>query len=313
LANDLCLIPQTFAGAIAQIQRMALEAFDHEVVEKQLCYHTRDHITGVQRRASQLFQVICPYLPTTDDRDRLELLLDLCAVTHDLTQIFVSHQEPHKSRRREAGVSETATIEQLLEFIHILNQYHANDSAHFLDSDLQIIQESIAATICDYDSTEQAIFQPALYQDDQPISPIARILALADIGTLGMEGIAAYNIEGSLLFLEENPDVRSLITHHQIASLDTCDPALRENIRQRLLKRTRFQVNLAKSRLKRSPQEFAAFPPQTIPTLTQEIFRHLTPAVIAEIVSSTPTAEDTTLAVLLNFFQFGQVLADLAT
>lgn len=303
-------MPRTFADAIAQIQKWALEEFDHEVIQKRLCYHTRHHIVGVQRRTNQILQVICPYLQLIDDCDRLELLLDFCAVTHDLIQIFVPQQEPHTSRHREAGVSETATIEKLLEFINLLDQQHSDSSAQFSEDDLKIIREAITATICEYDPIEQAIFQPALAQHDQPISPITRIVALADIGALGMEGIAAYNLEGSLLFLEENPDVRSLIENYQIVSLSSQNPALHENIRQRLLKRTQFQVNFAKSRLKRCPQELAAFSPETIPVLTHEVFRHLTPETIQEIELSTPTAEDTPLAVLLDFFQFEQAMIE---
>lgn len=304
------LHPSPFAATIAQLQTMALVEFDREINEKQLCYHTRDHIAGVQRRANQIFHIIRADLQVTDDRDRLEALLDLCAVTHDLIQIFTPQAAPHTSRYRKAGVSEAATIERVLQLIDTLNQQQANnhDAARFSHHELLILQEAILATICEYAPIEQAIFQPALYQHNRPISLIARTLALADIGALGMEGIAAYNTEGSLLFLEENPDVRSLVENHHIATLSSRDAVLSENIRQRLLKRARFQVNFAKSRLKRCPQELAAFPPEAIPVLTHEVFRYLTPETIQEIESSTPTAEDTPLAILLNFFQFEQAL-----
>ncbi|MBL1177241.1 hypothetical protein [Pantanalinema sp. GBBB05] len=295
----------SFVDTIAHIKSLALQDFDREVTEKQLCYHTRDHIAGVQRRASQIFQVICPYLPPTEDIERLEQLLDLCAATHDLIQIFVPQSDPHTSRRREAGVSEAATIERILELIHQLNQQSPNDIACFAKRDIQIIQEAIAATICDYDPIEQAIFQPALHSH-QPISVVARILALADIGALGMEGTVAYNTEGCLLFLEENPDVRSLLETQQLSSLIAHDPLLYENVRQRLLKRAQFQVNLAKSRLNRCPQEFAGFPPGAIPSLIHEVFQYLTPATIREIEKSTPIAENTPLEVLTHFFQFEQ-------
>lgn len=295
----------SFIDTIAHIKSLALQDFDREVTEKQLCYHTRDHIAGVQRRASQIFQVLRPHLPLTEDIDRLEQLLDLCAATHDLIQIFVLQPDPHTPRRREAGVSEVATIERILELIHQVNQQSPDSIACFSKRDIHMIREAIAATICDYDPIEQAIFQPALHSP-QPISIVSRILALADIGALGMEGIVAYNIEGSLLFLEENPDVRSLLETQQLASLIAHDPLLYENVRQRLLKRTQFQVNLAKSRLNRCPQEFAGFPPDAIPILRHQVFQHLTPATIHEIETLTPIAADTPLEVLTHFFQFEQ-------
>lgn len=307
VAENLHQVPQTFAESIAHIKTLALRDFDREIVEKQLCYHTREHVEGVQRRASQIFQVVCPYFPASEDCNRLELLLDLCAVTHDLIQIFVPQIEPNTTRRREAGVSETATIARLFGYINLFNQQCPDCSARFSESDLQIIKEAIAATICDYDPTEQAIFQPALYE--QPcISSVARILALADIGTLGMEGIEAYNTEGSLLFLEENLDVRSLIENHQIQNLASENSELLENIRQRLLRRARFQVNFAKSRLRRYPQELQRFPLAAIPVLRNEVFQYLTVETIRAIEATTPTADDTSLKILMTFFQFDQVL-----
>lgn len=310
--EDSNQVPQTFVDAIAHIKALVLKDFDREVAEKQLYYHTREHIAGVQRRASQIFQVIRPYLQPSDDPDRLKLLLDLSTVAHDLIQIFTPQTESYTTRRREAGVSETATIERLFEYMNTFNQQYSDCSNQFLASDFQIIQQTIAATICDYDPIEQAIFQPALSNRQQPIPLVARMLALADIGTLGMEGIEAYNLEGSLLFLEENPDVRSLIENRLIESLITDNLDLYENIRQRLLKRAIFQVNLAKSRLKRCPQELEGFPLEAMPILTHEVFQHLTPETIQAIESTTPTAADTPLEVLTSFFRFDQVVAKVA-
>ncbi|HEY9662818.1 MAG TPA: hypothetical protein V6C65_30570, partial [Allocoleopsis sp.] len=116
----------------------------------------------------------------------------------------------------------------------------------------------------------------------------------------------------SLLFLEENPDVRLLIQHCKLEDLISEQPDLHENIRQRLLKRARFQVNFAKSRLKRLPQELKGFPPEAIPTLTQQVFQHLTSETIEAIAASTPTAEETSLHELINFFQLKQVIAAIA-
>jgi hypothetical protein len=62
LAESLDQVPQTFAETIAHIQMLALEDFDREIAAKQLCYHTREHVEGVQRRARQLFQAVYPYL-----------------------------------------------------------------------------------------------------------------------------------------------------------------------------------------------------------------------------------------------------------
>jgi hypothetical protein len=297
-------LSRSFAAAIAQVKASVVKAFDCEITKKQLCYHTRHHIEGVQRRAQQIFQVVYPDSHLSEANTRLALLLDLCAVAHDMVQIFTPQTELHASRRRAAGVSETATIESLFTYISDANSLTSPlvASAQFTENDLQIIREAIAATICDYDPIEQAIYQPSLYQQEPTISPVARILALADIGSLAMEGIEAYNLEGRLLFLEENPDIGVLLNQGKLDTLASDDFVLYENIRQRLLRRARFQVNFAKSRLKRLPQELEGFSAEVTEKLIQEVFQHLTPATIEMIEMSTPTAADVSLETLIDFF-----------
>ena len=307
-------VPITFAAAIAKLKDFVLQEFDQEIAQKQLYYHTREHISSVQRRANIIFQAIRPDWELSikdkvspDYIARMQLLLDISATAHDMLQIFVPETQPHKSRKREMGVSETATIDKLFDYINILNQeqgeQNLNISAQFTEADLLIIREAIEATICRYEPSERAIYQPTLYDLNQPISPIARIIALADIGALGMEGIAAYEREGSLLFLEENPDVIPIILNQKIQTLALDNPELYDNIRQRLLLRARFQVSFAKSRLTRYLGEIKHFPEAAVRVLTDQVFPYLNPSTIQEIEAITPTAEDTTLESLLTFFK----------
>jgi hypothetical protein len=302
MTHDCVDVLFPFAAALSQLHQWVLQEIDREVAEKHLCYHNREHSLGVQRRASQIFQTVRPYFATPEATDRLEQLLELCALAHDMVQIFLPQPDEHAPRRRQAGVSETATIEQLFQLIGDLNS-QSEPRGQFSAAELAVMQEAIAATICDYDPAEQAIFQPALYAQPS-ISPLARSLALADIGTLAMEGIAAYNAEGHLLFLEENPDVRSLVEQHQLEPATAQNPDLAENIRQRLLRRARFQVSFARSRLNRTPRELAGFPDAAVAALYQTVFLHLTPATIHTLEATTPTQDDTPLEVLLTFFQF---------
>ncbi|MBX9258133.1 hypothetical protein H1Q63_30135 [Desmonostoc muscorum CCALA 125] len=310
--ENIPYINSNFTESVARVNKFVLAEFEREIIEKQLYYHTKDHLMAVQQRAQLMFQVIRPYLSAdVETIKRMELLLDLCAIAHDLVQIFIPHQ-PHTSRRREAGVSENATIEILLNYIQVLNQqisaFYPQSTALFTDTDLVIIQEAIAATICDYDATEQAIYQPSLYNQNQPISPVACIIALADIGSLGIEGIPSYNQEGSLLFLEENPDIIPIIKNQNVRTLATDNPELYENIRQRLLRRAKFQVNFAKSRLNRLSRELASLPADAIPTLTQAVFQYLNLETIQEIEATTPTNEQTSLEVLIKFFEFERLI-----
>jgi translation elongation factor EF-G len=306
-------LPDTFAAAVNWVKFYIIEEFDLEITLQQLHYHNREHIENVQRRSTIIFDAIIPYFQVSlADVERMRLLLDLCAVAHDAIQIFIPQTTPATSRKREAGVSEILTIEKLVTYIKDLNrqlQEHDIDrSAQFSNSDLAIIQEAIEATICAYDPVDKGIYQPALYDRSKNLSLVSKILAFADIGSLGMDGIAAYNREGSLLFLEENPDIIPLIATRSITALEIDRPELSENIRQRLLSRANFQVNFAKSRMSRFPQEIADFSDEVISILTSQIFQHLNTTTIQSIESTTPTQSDGTLISLIEFFNFDDLL-----
>jgi hypothetical protein len=135
------------------------------------------------------------------------------------------------------------------------------------------------------------------------LSPVARILSLADIGALGIDGVEVYHQEGSLLVLEENLDLIPLILDGTIYSLKSNDFELYQNIQKRLLNRCRFQVNFAKSRAARLEREIADFPEGAISTL-HEVFKYLNSTTIQEVEAKTPTDESATLEVLLQFFEF---------
>ena len=154
--EDSSQLPTTIAESIAQIKTFALQEFDREIVQKQLYYHTRDHVNNVQRRANQIFQVVCPYWEaephegTTLDMKRMKLLLDLCAIAHDMVQVFVVQTQAHTPRARQPGVSEMATIERLLDYINQLNQQlqkHAPTSSGCVAKTREVVEWEARAPI----------------------------------------------------------------------------------------------------------------------------------------------------------------------
>jgi hypothetical protein len=296
-ADDQCT---TFEATLNRVKNLILEEFNRQIAEHQLYYHNHTHIRGVQQRSQKILQAINPHLELNGQQlAHISSLLDLCAFAHDAIQIFVPPTQLHAPKRREMGVSETATLHLLLDSIQTITE--SLDSPQFTDTDLETIRTAIYATVCDYDPVQQSIYQPAL-STEHPPNLVAQILAIADIGALGMEGIAAYNQEGSFLFLEENPDVIPFIQRAAFDKLLTEQPELYDNIRQRLLRRAQFQVNFAKSRLIRFPHEIANLPPAAIQTLMQDIFCYLKTETIQTIESTTPTDANTPLNQLLEFF-----------
>ena len=336
---QLPAVDSPFAASIKAAVAFASEAFAQEIKTKQLYYHGFEHVNAVAVRAQKIFDAVVPFCQGRDLKTgkplsaagwaRRRSLLYLSAIAHDMVQVFLPQATAHSTRRREGGHSEQITFERLLEFLQEISPGAASPDAQFSESDIEILQEAIAATVCQFDPSDGAIFQPLLYQDE-PISLTARALALADIGTLGMEGIAAYKREGGLLLLEENLDIIPFLQQGgwkedksyptKPHSTESCHPVDRrtvdrsaddeafdtsfcEGLKQRLLKRARFEVTFAKSRLARLDRELHGLPKGAIATLKTNIFTYLTPATIDQLAAMTPTAQDTSLLDLLDYFQ----------
>jgi hypothetical protein len=301
--------PRTFAETLARVEELILQDFDREIVEKQLYYHGRDHADTVRRRAARLLNAVAPYLNLpADSLARLDGLLSLCAAAHDAIQIFEPQERPHGSRRREPGVSEAVTIERLIAHIQSVQCLPAvPDSARFTAEELQTVRDAINATVCLDDASDQVVYQPALYRTGKPPPLVAQLLAMADIGSLGMDGIEAYNEEGSLLFLEENPDTIPFI-RGEGEPFQRADPELRDNIRHRLLRRARFQVRFARSRLTRYSREIACLPAKSLPVLKARVWPYLTEDTVRLIESTIPTGDHTPLETFIDFFRFERYL-----
>ncbi len=314
-------IPSCFSETVQLVEIYVLEQIQQETEQKQLYYHTVTHAIAVKRRAKIIFQAIRPSLETNSNAaelNRITSLIDLCATAHDLVQEIIPATEANTSRKRPVRVSELATIDKLTKYIKNLNRRLSKqnicDSAKFNDLDLQIITEAIAATICELNSltsvsnsglSPNSIYQPYLYSSETKFSLVANIIALADLGTLGMEGIDSYLHEGILIFLEENPDLVKLIsTNNNIERQSKLEASPHNDItKQRLLNMTRFMVNLAKDRRIRFKQEITAFPEEAQHILQHQVFQYLNVNTINKIEELTPTDDNNSLTELLNFFQ----------
>lgn len=319
----------SFEEAVKRVINFALLEIQKEAEQKQLYYHTCDHARAVKRRADIIFKTIAPFWQEAlesnmapDYLKRTKHLIDISAIAHDLVQEFIPNANPHTSRQRESGVSEAATIAKLIDYIEDLNRQfccqNSNNSALFTESDIQTIREAIKATVCAYDYSDHSIYQPDLYNRDQKLSLPARIIALADLGSLGMDGIEVYQREGSLLFLEDNLDIITIILNQATQNLGSNSTGktqeqqeLYENLRQRLIKRARFQINFAKGRESRFIRELESFPFGAISILKNQVFKYLNKDTIQILESITPTADETSLEELIEFFGLKKLVSRL--
>lgn len=332
-----------FSSAIAQAIDFVTALFESEIKQKRLYYHGIEHVQAVARRSLLIFDTVVPFLH--DDKassvgsssvgsssavslsgpdgevgwQRQRALLRLSAIAHDMIQLFVPQREPHTPRQRKSGLSELKTFEHLREFM--VEHADDNHAPIFTAADIELVRRAIAATVCEIDSADGGIYQPLLYPQSarppaaaQPafsqlppsLSLVPRCLALADIGTLGIDGIAAYQKEGSLLLLEENLDIVDFVS-----GVSAFDLAAQEVLRQRLLKRARFQVVFAKSRWARLDSELDGLPEDAVLLLKKTVFKHLNADTIATIEQITPTADHTSLNELLMFFQLEACLKEI--
>lgn len=305
--------PDSFAETVGLVESYVRQEIIQEVRNKQLYYHTLDHALAVKRRAKLIFRAIEPVL--TLDRfilksNRLENLLDVCAIAHDMVQEFVQEEAVDCPRKRIPGISETATIDKLVEYIRQLNQelsrLNVDSSILFSDLDLAIIEDTILATICDrdpqagkssYSFSAYSIYQPYLYSSVPKISLLGNIIALADLGTLAIDGIEPFVREGILVFLEDNLDLKDLILNCNYPN-----SSVRAKVKLRLLNMSRFMVSLARERYARLEREIVDFPPPARQILRSQVFVHLNPQTIAKIEAKIPTDDSTSQAELIDFF-----------
>jgi hypothetical protein len=310
-------IPSSFAETVQLVENYALKEIKQETGQKQLYYHTITHALAVKRRAETIFQAIKPFLENSiplAELNRLESLIKLCATAHDMVQQFIPITEVHKSRKRAAGVSETATVTKLIDYIQNLNQkllkQSVDDSIIFSDLELKIIADAITATICDrdpqagkveYSFSQYSIYQPYLYSSKPKLSVVGRIIALADLGTLGMEGVETYVQEGILIFLEDNLDLVELILN-----CDHSHSSDNKITKARFLNMTRFMVSLAQERQARFEREISGFTADARYILQHQVFIYLSSENIKQIEDLIPTDENTSLTELLNFFRLNK-------
>ena len=305
-------IPNNFEEAVLMIQEFALAQIKTEAENKQLYFHNNAHAQAVKRRAEIIFNAIEPFWDKIChesallDSKRAKYLIDICAATHDMVQEFLPLTSPQTARQRESGVSETATIKKLIDYIKQLNQRFVAKNPElpslFTQADLEIIRKTISATICLFDTNDNSIYQPDLYNSERQIILSARIIALADIGGLGIDGIPAFFQEGSLILLEENPDVIPLVKEF------LAKKEINEKFRQRLLKRAKFQIGFAKGRYARLNRELEGLPEEVVSVLKQKVFKYLNKQTIQKIEALTPTADDTSLEKLIEFFELDKYI-----
>ena len=313
----------SFANTVELVESYVRKEIVGEAQLKQLYYHNLSHALAVRRRANEIFRQIEPVLSqhkSAAEIERLASLIDLCALAHDMVQLFEPNADPDLPRKRQVGLSERETANKLLRYIEQLNRQllataNFNDpSILFSDRDCEIIRDAIEATICmrdplagkaNYTFSPHSIYQPYLYESQPKISIVGRILALADLGTLGMEGVDSYIQDGILIFLEDNPNFKDLILDCDFSQYEISSSRYSEKsaFESKLLAMARFMVNLAYERLARFELEISGFNREMRQILRDRVFIYLTPENMQQVAAKIPTQDDVSLSKLVKFFR----------
>ena len=315
--------PVSFGDTVRLVKNYVKAEVIKEAEHKQLYYHNFDHALAVERRAIYILQAIKPVLlkeNSLEQLSRLESLISVCGLAHDMVQIFES-TPPNQSRKRRSGLSETESAEKVIRYIARLNQALAaeklDSSFQFSEEEQQLIRDGIIATICVPDPqgsksntfSGQSIYQPYLYDIQQETSIVGRIIALADLGALGIDGTEEYISDGILIFLEDNPHLIELVLNCD--RLNDLDRHLshRQNseLKTKLLTMTRFTIDFARERLARFEPEIAGFSPPIRQIIRDRVFVHLNQKSINLIENTIPSHSDTSFSELSDFFNSSSI------
>ena len=318
--NSCSLNLSSFAETVQLVENFVRAEIAQETIKKQLCYHTIAHAESVKRRANLIFANIKPILVTeysVDELGRLKSLIDLSAIAHDMVQEFrVDSQPSCYPRQRLVPKSEIATANKLIEYIGSINQKLAinhNPTILFSQKDIKILEDAILATICErdpqagkasYSFSPYSIYQPYLYNSQPKVSIVGKIIALADLGTLAIDGVQSYIQDGILIFLEDNLDLKSLIYNWENQSSLELPATKREETKTRLLNMTEFMTNLAQERYARLDLELAGFTSPIRQILKEKVLIHLNRENITQLSSKMPTGKNIALSELISFFHF---------
>lgn len=156
-------------------------------------YHNSEHTAAVIARARAIGVAM-------GMSDRELLLTVIAAAFHDTVQQWspLRTGDGVVIRQRHAGRNEVASAHEAVEAMTRL-------AADFTPEEQGIVASAIIGTIPAWDQDAATVVQPFLIAH-----PVVRALALADIGSAGMDP-DMYRLDGPALFAEENLDIMTAL------------------------------------------------------------------------------------------------------
>ncbi|MDO8558000.1 MAG: hypothetical protein Q7S09_02275 [bacterium] len=228
---------------IAQALDMIEKQFERFPEEKDnLPFHNTAHTRSVVTRVETILRSMRKIEPFAV-RERDITLGRFAGGRHDTRQKWAEESTVEgdftkRMRKRSRIENEQASADDAVSYMEEVNQKKTGYEV-FSQEDMSIVREAIMGTVPDFDP-KKGVFQPNL---NETSSIVTRALALADLGTAGMDGPEAFSAEGDALFREENLDI--LDAAHDPGALTD---AQKEYFRKRMIGWSKFQPAFASGR-----------------------------------------------------------------
>lgn len=234
-----------------------------------LTFHGSDHTRNVVRRVG----VIAEALLTSQDISKSQAqLARVAAAFHDVVQNSTIEPDPSDpailKRKRATGENENLSADEAVNFMvqenaRLAEERGEEDYYLFTAQDVAVVREAIKATTPGWDPEAQTVVQPHL---KDAVSKVSYILALADIGNVGIDGKEAAVRDNDQLFLEENVDVLRAIQDGNI------DAEKQQWYKDRLNGSLASQIKFIEGRQKLFNGEVGIFSSWSQRLLTEEVF-----------------------------------------
>lgn len=169
------------------------ERYESGRIPDHMHYHNSDHTIAVIDRARAIGQAL-------GMTERHLLLTSIAAAFHDTVQRWVALEGEGGvvTRKRLTGRDEVASAAEAAEAM-------AGLEIRFSPDEYGIVSSAIVGTIPGWDVDVATVCQPFLIEH-----PVIRAVALADLGSAGMDPVM-YGRDGPALFAEENLDLMEAV------------------------------------------------------------------------------------------------------
>jgi len=251
--NDLEILKECADnGAHEAIIQIHTEYGDKEKGLDFLPFHNEEHTKGVIERSLSIVDAIRKSNPElVSDKDTT--LVKIASAFHDIVQKWEesrSSSDVLEKITRKRFISENEKDSASAAEMFMQNENKKHEREIFSKDDIEKVKEAIMGTVPGFDVEKNTVVQPNINENSKII---ARVLALSDIGTAGMEGSENFLKEGNDLFREDNLDIMEKIESGNISEDE------KESIKKRIMGWTKFQELFAAGRKEKLKEEISVF------------------------------------------------------